>query len=71
MGIYRDQLLPRFQDKVMDRKATHKVRARVCSHAGGLPLPTASDASSSSGTRLDVGAVRGEGGGRAGVGTVA
>jgi hypothetical protein len=27
MGFYQDQLLPRFQDKVMDRKATRKVRA--------------------------------------------
>src|SRR3954466_9129064 len=35
MGIYRDQLLPRFQDKLMDRKATHKVRARVCSGLAG------------------------------------
>ncbi len=30
MGFYRDQLLPRFQDKVMDRKPTREVRARVC-----------------------------------------
>lgn len=31
MGIYQDQLLPRFQDKVMDRKPAGEVRARVCS----------------------------------------
>jgi SAM-dependent methyltransferase len=30
MGIYQDQLLPRFQDKVMDRKSAREVRARVC-----------------------------------------
>src|SRR5207253_3010276 len=30
MAIYREQLLPRFQDLVMRRKATHPVRARVC-----------------------------------------
>jgi ubiquinone/menaquinone biosynthesis C-methylase UbiE len=30
MGIYQDQLLPRFQDKVMARKANREVRARVC-----------------------------------------
>jgi ubiquinone/menaquinone biosynthesis C-methylase UbiE len=30
MGIYRDQLLPRFQDKVMDRKSAREIRARVC-----------------------------------------
>ena len=30
MGVYRDRVLPRFQDKVMDRKATRSVRARVC-----------------------------------------
>jgi SAM-dependent methyltransferase len=30
MGFYQEQLLPRFQDKVMDRKAARDVRARVC-----------------------------------------
>ena len=30
MGIYRDQLLPRFQDKVMDRRSARDIRARVC-----------------------------------------
>jgi ubiquinone/menaquinone biosynthesis C-methylase UbiE len=30
MGFYNEQLLPRLQDKVMDRKATREVRARVC-----------------------------------------
>ena len=31
MGVYQDQLLPRFQDKVMDRKSAGEARARVCS----------------------------------------
>ena len=35
MGIYQDQLLPRFQDKVMARKATREVRARVCAGLAG------------------------------------
>jgi ubiquinone/menaquinone biosynthesis C-methylase UbiE len=35
MGIYHDQLLPRFQDKVMARKATSEVRARVCAGLAG------------------------------------
>ena len=30
MGFYGEQLLPRMQDKVMDRKPTGEVRARVC-----------------------------------------
>jgi ubiquinone/menaquinone biosynthesis C-methylase UbiE len=30
VGFYQDQLLPRFQDKLMARKSTHEVRARVC-----------------------------------------
>ena len=30
MGFYQDQLLPRFQDKVMARKPNRAVRARVC-----------------------------------------
>ena len=35
MGIYRDQILPRFQDKVMDRKDMREIRARVCSGLSG------------------------------------
>src|SRR5260370_42355828 len=35
MGFYRDQLLPRLQDKAMDRRATHDVRARVCAGLRG------------------------------------
>jgi len=35
MGIYQDQLLPRFQDKVMARKATREVRVRVCAGLAG------------------------------------
>ena len=35
MGIYQDQLLPRLQNKIMDRKATHEVRARVCADLAG------------------------------------
>jgi ubiquinone/menaquinone biosynthesis C-methylase UbiE len=35
MGFYGDQLLPRFQDKVMGRKAASEVRARVCAHLHG------------------------------------
>jgi ubiquinone/menaquinone biosynthesis C-methylase UbiE len=30
MGIYQEQVLPRFQDLVMRRKSTRAVRARVC-----------------------------------------
>jgi ubiquinone/menaquinone biosynthesis C-methylase UbiE len=30
MGIYREQVLPRFQDVVMRRKAAREARARVC-----------------------------------------
>jgi ubiquinone/menaquinone biosynthesis C-methylase UbiE len=30
MSFYREQLLPRFQDKVMARKPNRAVRARVC-----------------------------------------
>jgi len=30
MSFYRDQVLPRFQDKVMARKPNREVRARVC-----------------------------------------
>jgi ubiquinone/menaquinone biosynthesis C-methylase UbiE len=35
MGIYRDQILPRLQDKVMGRKPTGEVRARVCAGLSG------------------------------------
>ena len=35
MGFYGDQVLPRFQEKVMNRKATGKVRARVCADLHG------------------------------------
>jgi ubiquinone/menaquinone biosynthesis C-methylase UbiE len=35
MGVYQDQLLPRFQDKVMARKATREPRARVCAGLHG------------------------------------
>ena len=30
MGFYQEQILPRFQDKVLARKSTRPVRARVC-----------------------------------------
>ena len=30
MAVYREQVLPRFQDLIMRRKATHPVRARAC-----------------------------------------
>ena len=35
MGLYRNQLLPRFQNKVMDREDLREVRARVCSALWG------------------------------------
>ena len=35
MGFYRTQVLPRLQDKVMDRKDMREVRARVCSGLAG------------------------------------
>ena len=35
MSFYRDQVLPRFQDKVMDRKPTREVRARICAGLAG------------------------------------
>jgi ubiquinone/menaquinone biosynthesis C-methylase UbiE len=35
MGIYQDQLLPRFQDRVMARKPNREVRARVCAGLRG------------------------------------
>ena len=31
MGLYRDQILPRVQDRAMDRRENRPVRARVCS----------------------------------------
>src|SRR5438094_8330131 len=33
MSFYREQVLPRFQDKAMNRKSIREVRARLC---GGL-----------------------------------
>jgi ubiquinone/menaquinone biosynthesis C-methylase UbiE len=35
MGIYQEQLLPRFQDKVMGRKSAGEARARVCAGLAG------------------------------------
>jgi ubiquinone/menaquinone biosynthesis C-methylase UbiE len=35
MGFYQDQVLPRFQNKVMDRKDLREIRARVCSGMAG------------------------------------
>ena len=35
MGVYRDLLLPRMQNKVMDRKDLREVRSRVCSALSG------------------------------------
>jgi ubiquinone/menaquinone biosynthesis C-methylase UbiE len=35
MGFYTEQLLPRFQNKVMDRKDLTEARARVCSTLSG------------------------------------
>ena len=35
MGVYREHLLPRVQNKVMDRKDLREVRARVCSALAG------------------------------------
>jgi ubiquinone/menaquinone biosynthesis C-methylase UbiE len=35
MGLYQDQLLPRFQDVVMSRKATREPRGRVCAGLHG------------------------------------
>ena len=35
MGFYSEHLLPRFQDKVMARKPTREVRARVCDGLDG------------------------------------
>lgn len=38
MGVYRDQVLPRFQDKVMGRKPNREVRERVCAGLSGEVL---------------------------------
>jgi ubiquinone/menaquinone biosynthesis C-methylase UbiE len=35
MGIYRDRVLPRLQDKVMDRPDSRDIRARVCAGLSG------------------------------------
>jgi len=35
MGIYAEQILPRVQDKVMDRAPMREIRARVCSGLEG------------------------------------
>lgn len=35
MGMYRDRVLPRLQDKVMDRADTREIRRRVCSGLSG------------------------------------
>jgi SAM-dependent methyltransferase len=35
MGLYGEQLLPRFQDKVMARKPNREVRSRVCEGLAG------------------------------------
>src|SRR5712691_767881 len=35
MGFYQEQLLPRFQDKVMARKPMRAARARVCAGLKG------------------------------------
>src|SRR6516165_6295481 len=35
VGVYRDHLLPRMQNKVMDRKDLREVRSRVCSALSG------------------------------------
>jgi SAM-dependent methyltransferase len=38
MGVYREQILPRIQDKVMGRKPNGEVRARVCAGLRGKVL---------------------------------
>jgi ubiquinone/menaquinone biosynthesis C-methylase UbiE len=35
MGVYAEQILPRLQDKVMQRKGTRDVRSRVCAELVG------------------------------------
>ncbi len=42
MGFYQDQLLPRFQDKIIDRKPTRDLRARVCAGLRGNSVETGS-----------------------------
>ena len=38
MGVYAERVLPRFQDKVMDRKDLREVRARIASGLSGEVL---------------------------------
>ncbi len=38
MGLYRNQVLPRFQDKVMGRKPNRPIRERVCNGLAGSVL---------------------------------
>lgn len=38
MGLYRDQFLPRFTDKVMDRQDLAPIRSRVCDGLSGEVL---------------------------------
>jgi ubiquinone/menaquinone biosynthesis C-methylase UbiE len=38
MGFYQEQVLPRIQDKAMNRKVTREVRARVCAGLSGEVL---------------------------------
>ena len=38
MSIYRDKVLPRLQDKAMNRQGTREVRARVCAGLSGKVL---------------------------------
>ena len=38
MGFYQEQVLPRFQDKVMGRKPNRAVRSRVCTGLQGAVL---------------------------------
>ncbi|HEV3267447.1 MAG TPA: class I SAM-dependent methyltransferase [Acidimicrobiales bacterium] len=38
MGLYREQILPRLQDKVMNRQGTRDVRRRVCSGLSGVVM---------------------------------
>src|SRR4051812_7125107 len=38
MSFYRDQVLPRFQDKVMGRKPNRPIRERVCEGLAGSVL---------------------------------
>jgi ubiquinone/menaquinone biosynthesis C-methylase UbiE len=38
VGFYADKVLPRLQDKAMNREGTHEVRARVCAGLTGTVL---------------------------------